>query len=298
MKMTEMVLLMLVGYVCAKIKTTGPEFNKHASILLTNVLLPATILKSCIGVETAISNAEVFLVLLMYTIMMGISFVVGKLMMKVLPAKKREAGVLLCLVMYMNVAFIGFPMAEAVYGPEASFYACLSCMPFNALLFSAGTVTLRGDGGKIGVNCLLNAPMIATAIGIVLFLLSLPVPALITSTISSVGGATVPVSMIILGTSLAGVELKTAFSDWRVYVASLVRLVICPIIVYYVVGLFTENTVLLGTVTVLSGTPSAVALTALCIQYEVDEKLASKGIFISTVLSAVTLPFVIWLLGL
>ncbi len=295
LKMTEMVLLMLVGFVCAKIKTTGPEFNKYASVLLTNVLLPATILKSSIGVESAISNGEVFFVLLMYTVMMGIAYVIGKLTVKLLPIKAGESGVMLCIVMYMNVAFIGFPMAEAVYGPQASFYAALSCMPFNALLFSAGTVSLQG-GGKIGPKCLLNAPLIATAIGIVLFLLNIPVPQVIFGTIGSVAGATVPVSMIILGTSLAGMDLKSSFNDWRVYAASLVRLVLCPIAVYFTLRLLTDNEVLLGTVTILSATPSAVALTALCIQFGVDEKLASKGIFISTVLSAATLPFIIWLL--
>lgn len=296
LKMTEMVLMMLVGFVCAKLKITGPEFNKYTSTLLTNVLLPATILKSSIGVEIAISNGAVFFILALYLVMMGVAWVVSTLTVKLLPLNEDESGVLHAVVMYMNVAFIGFPLAETMYGSDGLFYACLSALPFNALFFSLGAISLQGNKGAFQPKVLLHPALVATAIGIVLFLLRLPVPGVIYNTIGSVGGATVPISMIVLGTSLAGVDLKSAFSDWRVYAASLMRLVICPIAVYYVIGLLTDDPVLLGTVTILSATPSAVALTALCIQYGRDERLASKSIFITTILSAFTLPFVIWLL--
>lgn len=292
-----MVLMMLIGYISAKLKITGPEFNQYASTLMTGVLLPATILKSSIGVETTVSNGEVFYILLLYFVMMGVAYVIAKLTSKLLPADARESGVILCLVMYMNVVYIGFPMAETVYGSEASFYACLSCMPFNALVFSAGAVTLRGSGkAELSLGFLKNPALIATVVGIVLFLLRVPVPEVISGTVSSIAGATVPISMIILGTSLAGVDLKSAFSDWRIYVVSLIRLIICPIAVYFIVGLLTDNEMVLGTITILSATPAAVLLTAMSIQYGVDEKLASKGIFVSTLMSAVTLPFIVWLL--
>ena len=296
--MLKMVLMMLVGFVCAKLKVTGPEFNKYASSLMANVLLSATILKSIISLETTVSNGTLFYVFALYFIMMGIAYVLAKIMSKLLPATEGDRAVLLCLAMYMNVAFIGFPLVDAVYGPgEASFYACLSAMPFNMLMYSAGVISLRGKSAeKIGFKFLLNAPLIATLIGVVVFLAKISVPELLSDTISTLAGATVPISMIILGTSLGNISFKAAFDDWRIYVFCAVRLIICPIVVFYALSLFVVNEMLVGVITILSATPSAVVLTPLSIQYDKNEHLCSKGVFISTVLSAVTLPLIIGLL--
>lgn len=297
-KMTEMVIMLLVGVVCAKRKVTGPEFNHYASALLANVLLSATILKSILGVDVAISNEIVGYVLGLYLVMMFAAYGLGKLMARFLPASEDDRAVFECLAVYMNVAFIGFPMVDAVYGSgEASFYACLSAMPFNMFFYSLGMMRLQGVSFRdIGFRFLNNVPLLATILGIVVFLLKLPVPAVILNSVSTLAGATIPLSMLILGTSLGGISLKTALDDWRIYVMCLVRLLICPIAVNLLLHLFVENEVMIGVVTILAATPSAVVLTPLCIQYGKNEQLSSKGVFISTVLSAVTLPFIIWVL--
>ena len=57
-----------------------------------------------------------------------------------------------------------------------------------------------------------------------------------------------------------------------------------------------SNPTIVGIITIEAATPAAMVLTVLCLQYDRDDSLASKGIFISTVLSMVTIPFIIWLL--
>lgn len=49
-KMAMLVLIMLLGYLCARIGITGPEFNKRVTPLVMNVLLTATILNSVLSV--------------------------------------------------------------------------------------------------------------------------------------------------------------------------------------------------------------------------------------------------------
>lgn len=295
-KMVEMVLMMLIGVVCAKLKITGPEFNKHASALLTNVLIPATIFNS-VTVDLNIGGSVVALLFVMYCVMMLIAGVFGKLTSAALHAKPDEAGVVFALVMFMNLVFIGFPLAETVYGKSVLFYCCLSCLPFNLLLYTVGTMSLKGAaGGKVSIKSAMNISMVASVLSIVIFALKIKFPAPVAATISSVAGATVPISMIILGTSLGGMSLKHSINDWRIYLISFVRLIVCPIVTYFVLKLFVQDDVLVGVVTILAATPAAVLLTPLSIEYGVDAQLASKGIFISTLMSVVTLPFIIWLL--
>lgn len=296
-KLTEMVIMIVLGYICAKLKISGPEFNKHTSTVLTNVLLPATILKSMTGLNNGIDNSEIFYVILLFFLMMGIAGVVGKLVTVVYPFDKDDRGIILCLVMYMNISFVGFPLVESFYGAEGMVYACLSCVPMNLLMFSAGVATISGNKAE-GINFkrILNVPLISTILGVAIMMLQIPMPEVVSATIHSLANATIPVSMLILGSSLAAIPVVTAFNDLGVYVTAFSRLIICPVVTYLILSLFVDNEMLIGTVTILASTPVAVLMTPLCVQYGKSDQLSSKNIFISTILSIVTMPIIMWVL--
>lgn len=297
-KMITLVLLMFVGYLCSKVKITSPEFNKHASKVMMDVFLSATIVQSVLNVQVTMSNGEVFYIIGLYFLMLFLFWGIGLGVTKLLRIPKREAGIAMCLVMYMNTAFVGYPIVEAVYGAEAVFYASLSGIPFNLLLYSMGVINLQGGTveKKLRFRDVITIPLVVTVIATVMFLLHIQLPSVLESAISTLAGGTTPISMLIIGTSLGAVPVKKAFTDWRVYVLSFVRLIICPILVYFLMSAIIDNEMLVGIFTILAATPSAAILTALCIQHGQDDSLASKGIFISTVFSAVTIPFIIWLL--
>ena len=110
------------------------------------------------------------------------------------------------------------------------------------------------------------------------------------------GNATVPISMIILGSSLAAIPAAEALGDVKIYIIAAARLLMCPILTNLLLRLFVDNQILIGAVTILASTPVAVLMTPLCVQYGKSDALSSKSIFISTVLSVFTMPAVIWLL--
>ena len=113
--------------------------------------------------------------------------------------------------------------------------------------------------------------------------------------ISTLAGATIPLSMLIIGTSLGAISVRAALADWRVYVVSAVRLLVCPLLTWLVLRPFVSGA-LLGIPVLLAACPSAMVVTALCLQYDRSDAFASKCIFLNTILSAVTIPLLIWLL--
>ena len=297
LQLTEMVLMILLGYGCAKVNITGPEFNRFTSPFLTNVLLPATILKSMTGLNITMDSGMLFYVIALFFLMMGVAGCVGKFLSVTLKLPAEDRGVMLCVVMYMNISFVGFPLVESYYDSEGMLFACLSCVPMNILMFSAGVSTISGnknDGLKL--KQIFNIPLIATLIGVVFMMLHLELPNFIVKTIDSLAGATVPVSMIILGSSLSAISVKAAFDDLRVYIAVIMRLIVCPICTYLILKLFVKDDVLVGTITILAATPVAVLVTPLCVQHGKNDQLSSKSIFISTLLSIFTMPLLIWFL--
>lgn len=296
-KLTEMVIMIIIGYICAKVNLTGPEFNQHTSKVLTNVLLPATILKAMSGLGGEITNKELVYVIFLFFLMMGLAGAVGILLSRVLSIDQSDRGILIGLVMYMNISFVGFPLVETYYGAQGMLFACLSCVPMNLLMFSVGVAGISGNSrDAVNLKKILNVPMISTLLGIVIMVLKLQIPSLLYGTINSVANATVPISMIILGSSLAAIPAAEALGDVKIYIIAAARLLICPILTNLLLRLFVDNQVLIGAVTILASTPVAVLMTPLCVQYGKSDALSSKSIFISTVLSVFTMPAVIWLL--
>ena len=160
-----------------------------------------------------------------------------------------------------------------------SFFASLANIPFNLALYSIGAAQLSGSAGaRFDWRKVLNMPVIATLLSVVLLLSRIHVPAVIADTISTLAGATIPLSMLIIGTSLGAISVRAALADWRVYVVSAVRLLVCPLLTWLVLRPFVSGA-LLGIPVLLAACPSAMVVTALCLQYDRSDAFASKCIF-------------------
>ena len=296
-KMAVLVLLMLAGYGCAKLGLTGPEFNRRVTPVVLNILLVATILNSVISAEEVVSGVVLLEYLGLMFATFFISMVIAWIAARLLRRDRDEEGVLRTTMMFMNNAFVGFPVVAAVFGEQAVFYAAISNIPFNILLYTIGTAQLRSAGpGGVEWKRIFTPPLIATLVAAALYVARVPVPSVLGDTISMLAAATIPMSMLIVGTSLGAIPVRRAFGSLRVYLGAGVRLLVIPVVVWAVLRLFITDPVMLGIPVLIAACPAAMIITPLCITYGKDESLASEIIFTSTVLSAVTMPLLAALL--
>ena len=105
-----------------------------------------------------------------------------------------------------------------------------------------------------------------------------------------------PLSMIVIGSSLGSVGLLDAFRNWKLYIMCLIRLLICPLLVWLLTGLVTQDIVLRVTSTIIAASPSGVVVSVLAIQYDRDAVFTSEGILLSTVFSMLTIPLVVYMI--
>lgn len=299
-KMALLLILLALGYLCARLKLVGPEFNKGLSKLVINVFLAGMILSSVINKKLEMTGGDVAFGLLMMTLSMLICIGIGWLSPTLLRIKDGDKGMYRMLSAFMNNGFMGFPLVAAVYGEDTVFFASLSNIPFNLLLYTVGIMLLqKGDKDtKFSIKSVINVPIAATLIAVVIFVFEIPMPKLVDDVADTISAATVPLSMMCVGLSLGSVSLKEALLQPRLYGISLVRLVICPLAVWLVLRMFITNPVILGTIVLLAACPSAIICAILGIQYGRDGVESSEAIFISTMLSMITIPLLISVLGL
>ena len=147
----------------------------------------------------------------------------------------------------------------------------------------------------------LNINMIAIFIGAVLFLLKIHLPEIVDGTLHAVGSTIGPVSMIVTGMLIAGMNLRDIFTNRRVYVVTFLRLLLVPVlalIILKISGLVTwhpqgEKILLVTFLAVI--TPSASTITQMCQVYGGNSKYSSAINVMTTLLAIVTMPVMVLL---
>jgi predicted permease len=119
---------------------------------------------------------------------------------------------------------------------------------------------------------------------------SIKLPETVTTALSMLGEMTTPLSMIIIGAILAKTNFRMIFTDRKMYALHILRLVAVPLIVLYGFGVFIKDETMLGTLVILVGMPTAVLVAVLAARHGGDVALASKFVFVTTILSVITIP--------
>ncbi len=292
--------MMLIGYVFARRGLVDRGFGRSASTLRLNVFLPATILNSVFVSNMELSPGELMKLMLLLFLTLGVGFVFAALAIRFLPLRKDPARrpVYELLLALSNTMFIGMPVAQELFGPVAVFYCSLSCIPFNLYAYTYGVWRMKGgQSGALRVRDILSVALVSTVLAVLIFLLQLPVPGIVRDLAAVMNGATMPLSLLVIGFSMGTVSLTDAFKNKDLYLASILRNLLLPVLTWLIIRLFTDDPILLMTCMLLAASPCAVMVTVLAIQYDRDSVFAAEGVLQSTVLSIVTIPLLIMLLG-
>ncbi|MBR0353697.1 MAG: AEC family transporter [Oscillospiraceae bacterium] len=297
-KLALFVTVILIGMFGAKKKILKADFNRGLTWLVINVFLVASIFSSVLSMDASSLSAKEFgtIMLLLWATYL-LTYLISGIVIRLLPIKGDRAAQLELLMSSVNTLFVTLPVVETIYGPKGAFIVALGCIPFNVLLFTYGIARLRGGGeGGFRLKDILSTPLLATIAATLLFLLRVPVPAAVKGILSSVSAATVPLSMLLVGSSLGNVELKKALRDKSMLFLTAERFLLAPLVTFLLMKLVCPDPMLRNIMVITAATPSAIIVTALSLQNGKDGEYPSEGILLTTLLSMITLPITVYLI--
>ena len=138
-------------------------------------------------------------------------------------------------------------------------------------------------------NVLLNPNIIAVELGLLRSILHIKLPYTIDYAIENIGNCITPLSMIIVGSILADVNIKTIFEK-SVFFISGVRLVLLPLLAFAILSVFQMNSTVSGVTMLLTSMPVGTTTALLAAKYNADADFATKCVFVTTLLSLITVP--------
>lgn len=295
MQMITLFILIIVGYVVSKLDILDLDTNKKISAFILKVSCPALILNSVMSGEITANSKTIISMtvcaICLYAFLVIISFFIPKLM----DVKGNDKYSYMFMTIFSNVGFMGFPVIESIYGTGAIFFASIFNMPFNLLAYTIGIDLSAKSGGKIEKMTLkkcFNAGVISSLLAIIIFVFNIKFPAFIVRPVALVGSLTTPLSMIVIGVSLSAIRIRDVFDSFRMYVFTVVKLVIIPILVYLILKPFNLEPIVLGVTVVIAAMPVATNAVIMATEFEGNVELATKGVFLTTLISVFTIPVV------
>lgn len=293
--MLKLFLLLVLGFVLFKCHIFNEYTNKKISALIVNVASPMLIISSIAGVEG--SNKSIVFLMIGAGILMYIGFIIlGKIINRLFPFPKKDWPVYECMVVFANTGFMGYPVLLDVFGQEAVFYASLIHMAFNFFVYTYAIMCLtKGDDSEFKLNFkqLLTPGIILIFVGIFIYLFDIQLPSVLMDTINSVGSLTAPLSMMMIGSSLAVYPIKDSFTDWRSYVFAFVRLMIVPFVTMIMCRLLHIDAYYANITIITNAMPVGSMVLMLATQYNANVKIVTRNIVVSTLLSVITIPIVV-----
>lgn len=283
-------LLILIGIILKRRNIITEAGQKCLSGLTVNLILPCNIIVSFMG-DRRISGEFLTNCSLIFGIAVGIqmfSIFVGKFFFNKFGTEKKNIFTYGLIV--SNSSFIGIPIIDSLYGSLGVLYASIFQIPVRFTMWTSGLALFTNVNKKDAYKKLVKHPcIIAIAMGVFFMVFPVSLPEFIGNTLLSISKCMVPISMLVIGAMLADSKIKQFFDPSVLYYC-LIRLVVYPLLtlgimtLIHIDGLVTDVTVL------LTAMPMASTTAILADKYNYNSAFASQCIFVSTVLSIVTLP--------
>lgn len=296
MQMIQLFLVIALGYFLFKIKLLDVDLNKKLTTLLLSVTTPAMIVSSVLSTTVTQGLNDILFVFAVGFAIYLIMPVLGFFVVKVLRIPLPQQGLYIFMTVFSNIGFMGFPVMKAIFGNEAVFFTAIFNMIFNLFVFTAGIMIMNyGTGQKVKLDPrnLLSPGVIASLVALLIYFTGIKLPDVLSSTVTMIGDITTPMAMLLIGSTLANIPLKEVFSELRIYPYTIIKQIIVPIIAYPILNMFIGDPLILGITLIMISMPVANSAVLFATEYEGDVSLAAKTVFMTTLLSVVTIPLIV-----
>ena len=289
MMQVTMLVLIALGFLVKKIGIVGSEGQKNITDLVMYLILPCNIVKSFL-LDTDDDIFRQFALILVISLLIQVfSSLFGRLIYR--HSEDGHHKTLQYGLICSNAGFLGNPVAEGAFGAIGLAMASVYLIPMRIVMWSTGLAIFAGSSDKKATlkKVATHPCILAVLIGVVIMVFRIPLPALVTNCVETVGNCNTALSMMVIGMILAQADLRTLF-DREIFFYSFLRLIAMPLIVYLGCLLFHIPSIVTGVSVLLTAMPSAATTSILASKYNCNELFATRMVVGSTLLSMVTIP--------
>ncbi len=294
-QLVKMFFIMLLAFICYKIKLVDQNGNRSVSNLLLMVVNPLLILT--VYQDTDYDPDMVRGLLLAFNAAF-IAHILGIIVSTALirPSSGPDCSIERFNSMYSNCGFIGIPLINSVLGGSGVFYITAYMVAFNLFSWTHGIILMEKKCSLKNLKEGMLSPMfIATITAVILFFLRIRIPSVVLDSMNYVADMNTPLAMMVAGFSVAQADLGKMIRNPRIYFVSFIKLILLPVLMIGVLKLMALPSEVATTVLVGTACPAATTGTIMAIRYRQNYTYSSEVFAMTTVLSVIAIPAVVFL---
>jgi len=294
-KIASLFLILLAGYIVVRCGLLSSDSSRVLSVIMLYIIIPSSIIYAFqINCGDDIRSS-----LLLSFIAGGVAQLAMVLLIALFRKPLKLCPVEQASIIFPNSGNLLIPLVSSVLGEEWIVFTCgFSCMQI-ALVWTYGKILLSGEKQFDIKKILLNVNIISIAIGFLIFILGIRLPSFMHDAINGLGSFVGPGAMLIIGMLMAGMDLKKAFCQNRIWLIVFIKLLVMPLLFILLVcatGLnscfHNGETVLLITMMAV-GAPSAAMISQMAQIYGGDAEYACSINVVTTLLCIISLPLMV-----
>lgn len=287
--LVKMAFMISIGFFLRRRNIITEEGQRTLSDILLYVVLPCSILSSSAYQFDGSILKSLAIVAVASACFYASGLLISRQVSKRLPISEDKQRVFITMTVFANTGFVGFPLMTALFGQVGLLMAVIYNMMYNVFMYTVGTRILSGQKRIDLRRILLNPVNIASFAAILIFVSPFRLPKLLGSPISAVGDMSVPLSMMIMGTSLVRVSFRDLLKDGYSLLTSFIRLILFPLLMLGAMLIVRPDPVTATVCVLMTALPCGTMNVIFAEKYDCAPDFASRAVIQSTVFMTVML---------
>lgn len=297
-------ILISVGLFASHKKWLDRNIAQAFPKLLINFSIPANVLVTFSKSFTAEELGKAGILLLAPFAAIVAMILLAQLAARIFKIPKTRRGVFSVLFAFSNSVFIGFPVAQALFGDSGMPYAVFYYVAMTVCFWSFGYYSIKCDADKLTgtvkkisipeiLKKVFNVPLIAVAVSVLMVLFGIKLPALLSKPAEFLGSLTTPLSMIFIGCVLYDIGFTHLKMEKGIAIALIGRFAVSCAVMFGSCLLFGVNGLARNVFLTQISLPAMSQAVITSDLVGADSGFAAKGVAWTTLLSLITIPAII-----
>lgn len=296
-QMLSLLIMIGSGYLVAKKKMIDDHTNSQLSEIIVKLLNPLLFFSSAANSVGLIPLRTMGLTALIAVGMFVIFIIVGVLLAPFFDQHPDQRKIFQMMFIFSNLGFIGIPVVSSILGSEYVVYVTEFLLVYNLVFYTYGVAVMDGHFNMQSLKAMINPGTICSLLAIAVIVFEIEIPEFIKTAITYLGNAASPMALILVGFTLAHSDLKKVFGEPRLYIFSLIKLLILPLLMLPLLRMVTKDQALISVCMVLFAMPTGNMPLMLGNQRGIDGSTCSASIILTTILCVCTVPVVVAVVG-
>ncbi|MDD6482149.1 MAG: AEC family transporter [Lachnospiraceae bacterium] len=293
-QMIVIVVLVCLGMGLYKKNYIDDAMSAKLSSIVVDVCNPLLCISCSLDTEIAASHRDIAIAVGIAAAVYLVLIIGGMLIPKLCRIGRGDRKFYHVMLVYANTGFIGIPVARAVLPPEAMVYIVIFNIMFSVFFYTHGVFVMKSKAENSGFK--LSPGIVCSLLTILIFWLDISLPGIVADCVSYIGNATTFLSMTLLGCSFAAASAKTMFSEWKMYLFTLIKMLLVPLGFGCVMSLLGVDRLMLEAFVLMLAMPVANLPLMQAKKNHEDTEVLTRGILLTTLFMPVTLTVVSFVL--